>query len=48
MTVRMKDGPPGEVAELDFGRLGLISDPESGGRPVRCLRYNPSSGLDIR
>ena len=48
MTVRMKDGPPGEVAELDFGRLGLISDPESGRRPVRCLRYNPSSGLDIR
>ena len=31
-TVRMEDGPPGEVAELDFGRLGLIADPESGRR----------------
>ena len=31
-TVRMEDGPPGEVAELDFGRLGLIPDPESGRR----------------
>ena len=28
----MEDGPPGEVAELDFGRLGLIPDPESGRR----------------
>ena len=28
----MEDGPPGEVAELDFGRLGLIADPESGRR----------------
>ena len=27
VTVRMEDGPPGEVAELDFGRLGLISGP---------------------
>ena len=32
VTVRMEDGPPGEVAELDFGRLGLIPDPESGRR----------------
>ena len=32
VTVRMEDGPPGEVAELDFGRLGLIADPESGRR----------------
>ena len=32
LTVRMEDGPPGEVAELDFGRLGLIPDPESGRR----------------
>ena len=31
-TVRMEDGPPGEVAEMDFGRLGLITDPESGRR----------------
>ena len=32
LTVRMEDGPPGEVAELDFGRLGLIADPERGRR----------------
>ena len=32
VTVRMEDGPPGEVAEMDFGRLGLIADPESGRR----------------
>ena len=32
VTVRMEDGPPDEVAELDFGRLGLIPDPESGRR----------------
>ena len=31
-TVRMDDGPPGEVAEMDFGRLGFIRDPESGRR----------------
>ena len=29
-TVRMEDTAPGEVAELDFGRLGLIQDPETG------------------
>lgn len=28
-TVRMADTLPGEVAEMDFGRLGLIWDPES-------------------
>lgn len=32
LTVRREDGPPGEVAELDFGRLGLIPDPERGRR----------------
>ena len=31
-TVRMEDTAPGEVAELDFGRLGLIHDPETGPR----------------
>ena len=31
-TVRMDDTPPGEVAEADFGRLGLIHDPETGRR----------------
>ena len=28
----MEDTPPGEVAEVDFGRLGLIHDPETGHR----------------
>ena len=31
-TIRMEDTPPGEVAEADFGRLGLIPDPETGRR----------------
>ncbi len=31
-TVRMEETPPGEVAEMDFGRLGLIQDPETGRR----------------
>ena len=31
-TVRMADTLPGEVAEADFGRLGLMWDPESGRR----------------
>ena len=34
ITVRMEDTPPGEVAEMDFGRLGLIHDPETGRRRV--------------
>ena len=29
-TVRMEDTPPGEVAEADFGRLGMITDPATG------------------
>jgi len=33
-TVRMADTKPGEVAEMDFGRLGLMMDPESGRRRV--------------
>ncbi len=32
VTVRMEDTAPGEVAEVDFGRLGLIYDPDSGRR----------------
>ena len=32
ITVRMEDTAPGEVVELDFGRLGLIHDPETGRR----------------
>ena len=31
-TVRMEDTPPGQVAESDFGRLGMITDPETGRR----------------
>ena len=29
-TVRMGESVPGEVAELDFGRLGFTDDPETG------------------
>ncbi|MFC2173923.1 IS21 family transposase [Acidobacteriota bacterium] len=29
-TVRMADVDPGELAEVDFGRLGLVPDPEAG------------------
>jgi hypothetical protein len=29
-TVRMAETKPGEVAEVDFGRLGLVDDPETG------------------
>jgi transposase len=31
-TVRVADVSPGEVAEVDFGRLGLVPDPDKGGR----------------
>ena len=31
-TVRMEDTEPGQVAEMDFGRLGLMWDNESGRR----------------
>jgi len=29
-TVRMADVDPGELAEVDFGRLGMVPDPETG------------------
>lgn len=29
-TVRLEGVAPGELAEVDFGRLGMISDPETG------------------
>ena len=32
LTVRMEDTLPGEVAEMDFGRLGLVHDPKTGRR----------------
>ena len=31
-TVRMAECEPGELAEVDFGRLGLVPDPETGRR----------------
>ena len=33
-TVRMADTEPGDVAEVDFGRLGMITDPATGKRRV--------------
>ncbi|MCK5651007.1 MAG: IS21 family transposase, partial [Gemmatimonadetes bacterium] len=33
-TVRMAECEPGEVAEVDFGKLGLVPDPETGRRRV--------------
>ena len=33
-TVRMADTAPGEVAEFDFGRLGLLADPTTGKRHI--------------
>ena len=45
-TVRMGESAPGEVAEMDFGRLGLIEDPATGRRRVVwALRYQPSRVL---
>jgi transposase len=34
ITVRVAEVEPGELAEVDFGRLGLVADPESGCRRV--------------
>ena len=38
-TVRVAEGAPGEVAEVDFGRLGLVPDPAKAGtrRVVHAL-----------
>lgn len=33
-TVRVADVAPGELAEVDFGRLGLVFDPEAGRKRV--------------
>ncbi len=30
VTVRMADTAPGEVAQVDFGRMGMVFDPDSG------------------
>ena len=45
VTMRLAESAPGEVAELDFGRLGLIPDPETGRRRtvwalIVVLRYS--------
>jgi transposase len=34
ITVRVAEVEPGELAEVDFGRLGLVPDPETGRRRV--------------
>lgn len=34
VTVRMADTAPGEVAQADFGRMGLVFDPETGKQRV--------------
>jgi len=34
LTVRRAETAPGELAEVDFGRLGLVWDPEAGRRRV--------------
>jgi transposase len=34
VTVRMAETEPGEVAQVDFGRMGMIFDPESGKQRV--------------
>lgn len=33
-TIRMPDVAPGELAEVDFGRLGIVFDPDAGRRRV--------------
>jgi transposase len=34
VTVRVNDGKPGDEVQIDFGRLGLVADPQSGRRRV--------------
>jgi hypothetical protein len=31
-TVRLEDAPPGQEAQVDFGKMGLLLDPETGKR----------------
>ncbi len=39
-TVRVADGEPGDECQLDFGRMGLLFDPESGrNRVVHALIF---------
>ena len=37
LTVRRAETAPGELAEVDFGRLGLVWDPEAGRRALTSL-----------
>jgi transposase len=42
VTVRVNDGKPGDELQLDFGRLGLIPDPDSGRQRVcQALIFTP-------
>ena len=34
LTMRVADVPPGELAEVDFGKMGLVRDPETGKKRV--------------
>ena len=34
VTMRVAEAAPGELAEMDFGRLGPVPDPETGRRRV--------------
>lgn len=41
-TLRVADGEPGAECQLDFGRLGLVPDPETGRRRVaHALIFTP-------
>ena len=41
-TVRVADGKPGDELQLDFGRLGLVPDPDSGrSRVCQGLIFTP-------
>ncbi len=42
VTVRVNDGKPGDELRLDFGRLGLLPDPDSGrNRVCQALIFTP-------
>ena len=45
-TVRMADTPPGEVAEVDFGRLGIITDPATGKRKAGLYAFFGATNED--
>ena len=41
-TVRVADGKPGDELQVDFGRMGLVFDPESGRQRVcQALVFTP-------